>query len=310
MIPTRNGTRKSTWIQAGLVMLVLLLVPIAALLLFPSPTPPPREAESEKPRMLPASSASRVELPAVTKPDVKALSSAKDPVRGRVLDGDGKGIAGASVRCEGEEPAAATSVEDGRFELPLGVDGCDAKASHPDYGVSELVHLTIGGAGVLVLPMPGSIVGNVVDERGLPVSAFLIAVESFTAPGQQPDLEGRPHKSISDPSGGFELPRLSRGRYILTASAEGRPPTRSESVLVEPGNVTRGVRIKLLRGIALSGIVTDKETKRPLASVGVALDGMTNTGANAIDPATTGADGAYSLDGAPKGTFSVRFLDE
>ena len=34
---------------------------------------------------------------------------------------------------------------------------------------------------------------------------------------------------------------------------------------------------------------------------------MTNTGANAIEPGTTAADGAYSLDGVPKGTFSVRF---
>ena len=230
------------------------------------------------------------------------------------MDGDGKGVAGATVRCvAADEPLSVNTAEDGRFELPLGADGCAARASHPDYGVSDSARLAFAGANLLALPSPGGISGFVVDDRGLPVTTYLIAVESFTAPGtpgRQPDSADGVHKLITDPSGAFELLRLARGRYTLTASAEGRPPARSDAVEVEPGRPTRGVRIKLIRGILLSGVVTDKETKKPLSGVAITLDGLSNNSAHAIEHGTSsadGADGAYSLDGVPAGPFSVRF---
>lgn len=228
-------------------------------------------------------------------------------LRGQVIDGEGKGIAGAVVRCDPDGSLVATSGEEGRFELAVGADGCDAQAVHGDYGSSDTVHLTPGGKNIMVLPTPGGIAGIVVDERGLPVTSFVVAVETFAPADKQSEGMGGGQKSVNDPSGAFELTGLGRGRYTLTASAEGRPPTRSDSIEVEAGRTTRGVRIRLEKGITLSGIVTDRGTKQPLAGVRVSLDAMTTTGANAIGPTTTGEDGSFSIDGVPARSFSVRF---
>jgi len=306
-----EGTIRKVWIQVLVVVLLLLLVPTASLVwLLPSPTSPSNAPGAEKPRGPQGSSALSVEPPprpgAPTAPTKRPQS-----LHGQVVDGDGKGVIGATVRCvAADEPLSVNTAEDGRFELPLRADGCAARASHPDYGVSDSARLAGAGANRLALPSPGGISGFVVDDRGLPVPTYLIAVESFTAPGRQPDSPEGVHKFITDPSGAFELLRLARGRYTLTASAEGRPPTRSDAVEVEPGRPTRGVRIKLVRGILLSGIVTDKETTKPLSGVAITLDGLSSSSAHAIEHGTSsadGEDGAYSLDGVPAGPFSVRF---
>ena len=118
---------------------------------------------------------------------------------------------------------------------------------------------------------------------------------------------GGASKLVNDPSGAFELTGLGRGKYTLTASAERRPPTRSDSIDVESGRTTRGVRIRLDPGLVLSGIVTDRKTKLPIAGVRVALDSVTRTNANSIHPTTTGEDGSYTIDGVPAAPFSVRF---
>ncbi len=305
------GAEKRIWLKVLLVVASLLLVPTAALIwLLPSSAPPALVSDSEKPGVPQGSSASFVE-PAGKRAAPLPAPMRRQPFRGQVLDTEGRGVVGATVRCapspDVDEPASATTADDGRFDLAPGEGGCNAKASHPEYGVSDSVHLNASGENRLALPLPGGIAGSVVDERGLPIATFLVAVESFTAPGEQPDSSAGAHKSVTDASGAFELARLARGRYTLTASAEGRPPTRSDTVEVEAGHTTRGIRIKLLRGIAISGIVTDKESKKPLSGVTVALDGSTNSAANAIEHATSGADGAYSLDGVPASTFSVRF---
>jgi hypothetical protein len=228
-------------------------------------------------------------------------------VKGQVVDGDGKGVAGAVVRCDPDGAIAATTVEEGRFELAVGSDGCDAQAIHGDYGTSETVHVSPGGKNILVLPSPGGIAGIVIDERGQPVTSFIVAVESFVPADKTSEGMGGAQKTVNDPSGAFELTGLGKGRYILTASAEGRPPTRSDPIEVEAGRTTRGVRIRLDRGISLSGVVLDRATKQPLAGVKVALDSVTTTGANAIAPAITGEDGSFTIEGVPAASFSVRF---
>ncbi len=228
------------------------------------------------------------------------------PLEGQVVDGDGKGVAGAVVRCDPDGSIAATSGEEGRFELAAGADGCDAQAVHGDYGASETVHLARGAKNILVLPSPGGIAGVVVDERGQPITTYIIAVETFVAADKQSEGMGGAQKSINDPGGAFELTGLGRGTYRLTASAEGRPPARSDTIEVEAGRTTRGVRIRLDRGITISGVITDRTTKQPLGGVRVALDSVTATGANAIAPAVSGDDGSFSIDGVPQAPFSLR----
>jgi protocatechuate 3,4-dioxygenase beta subunit len=231
-------------------------------------------------------------------------------VSGLVLDPEGKPIEAAfvSASCNGGEGSfAANSNEEGRFELAAEAAGCEATARHPGHIRSEPVRLTAGDRNTLRLSAGGSIAGIVVDERGAPVTSYLLAVESF-----QPSGEGGPRapvgrsRPVSNPAGEFLLEGLPPGRYVLTASAEGRPPTRSSAVDVGVGSGARGVRIELARGARLTGTVLDAETRRPIADARVALDAVTSTGANAIAGATTDASGAYALEGVPPGPFSVR----
>jgi S1-C subfamily serine protease len=120
---------------------------------------------------------------------------------------------------------------------------------------------------------------------------------------------GRP-RSISDPAGQFLLERLPPGRYVLTASSDGRPPARSSSIQVDAGRTTHHVRITLARGATLSGTILDGQTRRPIEGARVALDAATSSGANAIAGATSDANGAYSLEGVPPGPFSVSVARE
>jgi hypothetical protein len=227
-------------------------------------------------------------------------------VAGVVLDPEGKPVPRAVVTCE-EKNLTATTNNEGRFELEPEAAGCSAGSMHPSFSPSDRVRLSIGDQNVLRLGGGGAIAGSVLDESGTPVPSYLLAIESFLASGDSsaPPPMGRPNR-ISDPAGQFLLERLPPGRYVLTASADGRPPARSSSIEVEPARTTHHVRITLARGATLSGTILDGETRQPIAGARVVLDAVTSTGANAIDGATSDASGAYSLQGVPPGPFSVR----
>lgn len=227
-----------------------------------------------------------------------------------MLDPEGKPAARAVVTCD-EKNLTATTDDEGRFELSPEAAGCSVTTMHPSFSSAERVRLVAGAANVVRLLGGGGIAGVVLDESGTPVPSYLLAIESFlaTSDASAAPPTGR-SRTITDPAGQFLLERLPPGRYILTASAEGRPPARSSSIEVEPGRTTHHVRISLARGATLSGTIVDGQTRQPIAGARVVLDAVTSTGANAIEGATSDASGAYSLDGAPPGPFSVRVSRE
>jgi len=229
-------------------------------------------------------------------------------VSGVVLDPDGKPVKNAFVGCDDRDKQLATNTnEEGRFELPAEAAGCLAISHHPNFGPSERVELR-AGENTIRLGRSGGIEGVVVDENGSPLSPYLIAIESFTPVDKA--IEGAPPshqaRSIQDPNGAFTLERLAPGRYILTASADGRPPVHSDPIEVEAGRTTRNVRISLPRGATLTGKVIDAETHNPIAGAVVGLDAITSTTANSIQPSHTDESGTYKLEGVPAGPFSIR----
>lgn len=227
------------------------------------------------------------------------------PVTGVVLDPDGRLAKGAVVACEDRDPTlTATTDEEGRFELPEGAAGCMAGARHPEFLGSDRVELVAGRSNTLQLNRGGGIEGDVVDELRAPLASFTVAVESY----QGPVKEGAPVgqlKTIQDPHGAFTWEKLPPGRYVLTASTEGRPPARSSPVEVEMGRVTAHVRIVVPRGATLSGRVLDASTRKPVAGAVIALDAFT-VARQGTQPTRSDAQGAYALEGAPPGPFSVR----
>ncbi|MFO0586770.1 MAG: carboxypeptidase regulatory-like domain-containing protein [Polyangiaceae bacterium] len=305
--------RRRAWISAALVFGALLLVPLLALIAIPSPPkiqipttfaveeappPPPRKpaptAEAPKPR----ATATETEKPA----------DAPTAVHGRVVGPDHEPIARALVGCTEKELNAVTDA-DGAFDLPMEADGCNAIAHKPGYGSSAALKLAAGNvrANLLVMRAGGRIEGVVVDDQSRPVAKYQIAVEKFLgADGDDEGSRGR-SQSVDNEKGEFKMEGMTPGKYVLSASTEGRPPARSELFEVESGRAATGVRIVIARGGSVAGTVTDAATRQPIAGARVDLESQIVNGSGSSPTATTDASGKYTLDGVPTtGPFSVR----
>lgn len=238
------------------------------------------------------------------------------PVVGVVLDPEGKPVSEAFVGCGDRDKELTTTTDnEGRFKLSAEAAGCTAISHHAGWSPSDRVLLSAGRDNVIRLNRGGAIAGEAVDERGSPVPSYLLGIESFVAApvrGQGPEaVPPSPQaRSIQDARGAFVLENLMPGKYVLTASAEGRPPTKTSPIEVEAARTTHHVHIVLSRGVTLSGKVSDAETHKPVVGATVALDAVTSTTANMIASSRTDESGAYSIEGAPAGLFSIRVSQE
>lgn len=301
-----------TWVAALVAVVALLALPLAAWLALPRyTTPNPAPGASHSAAQRPATTAKPARTAEAPTPDETAAAQPKPvttgPVRGVVLDPDANPVAGASVGCVDREGGLVTTTDgEGKFELPDDADGCSVVAHDRTHSPSEKTTVRVGD-NVVRLQRGGSISGVVVDETGKGVSPFVIAIESFLpAAGEGPMPMGRARR-VEDDGGNFEWTELPAGRYVLTASADGRPPSKSDSIDVEAGRSSHHVRIVLPRGGVLSGRVLDVDSRQPVLGAVVALDTATATGANLVASATTDERGAFSLSGVPpQGPFSVR----
>ena len=300
-----QSSRKRAWIEAALLCTALLFLPLLTWILVPRsgefvapPAPPPVAVAP----VIAAPPPVRDAAPRPVKP--AAVEIAEGPVTGVVLDPEGKPMKGAFVGCDDrDKELVATTDADGLFKLAAQAVGCLAVSHHPDFTPSERMALVSGHLNTIRLRALGGIEGVVLDEKGNPLSPYLVAIESFMGTGESaatipPTGQTR---TIQDAKGTFLWDGLAPGKYVLTASADGRPPARSAQIDVEAARVTRHVRIVLNRGALLTGKVIDRETRKPIAGAVVALDAVTTTSANSISPAHSDDSGAYSLDGAPPG---------
>jgi protocatechuate 3,4-dioxygenase beta subunit len=225
---------------------------------------------------------------------------------GQVVDASGEPVARALVYCTDAEddPSLGNNTDaEGRFVLPSRAVGCEAVARHPDHGDSDPTVLEPGSDNLLRLREPASISGYVVDERGSPLSGVTVAIESFVAASGRSVAGKRGRKVRGDDRGEFELGKLQAGTYILTATANGRPPARSDEIELANGERVRGIRIELGAGATLVGRVLDADSGEPIEGARVWLDALTLT--SRPPPSTTDADGQYRLEGVPEGPFSV-----
>ncbi len=229
---------------------------------------------------------------------------AAPPVDGDVSGTDGEPVRAEVVACAGEPfEVRAASAEDGTFLLPASAIGCQAVADQAGYGSSEPALVVDGRRTRLRLKTGGSIEGEVVDDRGSGVPSFTVGIESYSSPRRKSVDKGGGRR-FDDPGGAFRWDKLAPGSYVLTASAPGKPPTRSGAIEVVGGTATRGVRIVLPRGGSVTGRVYD-EGRAPLAGVDVAFDSVSSV----VDGAAatkTDESGRYRLDSAPAGLLTLR----
>jgi hypothetical protein len=235
---------------------------------------------------------------------VRVILTEAEPVDGQVLDAEGKPVRARVVACEDQPSEARTaSGADGAFQLPPSAIGCEAVAEHSEYAPSDAAVVADGRPVVLRLKAGGAVEGVVVDDRGQGLPSFTVGIESFTpARGRPFDRVGS--RSFDDPRGSFRWDKLAPGAYVLTASAPGRPPTRSDSIEVRGGAVTGGVRIVLSRGGTVTGRVFD-EHHAPLPGVDLHFDAVSSAVDSHSDASTDDA-GQYRLEGAPAGPLTLR----
>ncbi|APR83617.1 Hypothetical protein A7982_08966 [Minicystis rosea] len=311
MQPSAEGKRRSTWLVTALACAAMLLLPTLVWLLAPRPTAPPRPARRATPSAPATVVEARLPPPRGTEEPAATTAPAADveqPVTGRVLDPQGNAVAGAFVSCDDGRAVPATSTDDrGRFQLPAEASGCLAVTTHPSFVASKPVKIIAGRDNVLTLEASGAIEGDVVDDRGQPVTAYQLGMESYQGAGSDPPTGQT--RAIQDARGAFRWENLAPGTYVLSAGAEGRPFARSRPIEVELGRTTHHVRIALPRSATLSGRVFDADTRQPLAGATVAFDALTSSGIGS-GFATADESGAYALSGAPPGPFSVRVARE
>ncbi|MFO0550388.1 MAG: carboxypeptidase regulatory-like domain-containing protein [Polyangiaceae bacterium] len=293
------------------IVAALLLLPTLAWFAFPRASPPVRAAAP--------SSTTSAELepdlePLANNPPPRrsqsaranATSAPRRPPSGLVVDADGRPVGGAIVECEGRADLVATTDDNGRFELTADADGCQAIATHEDLERSDAIRLRGGGKNILELRARPKISGNVVDEKGTAIASCTVGVESFTGGDGTNAPPYFKQVKVDDPNGEFTLDDLVPGKYVLVASAPGRPPAKSRSIEVTAGERVRGVQIVLSLGGVLTGRVTDRTTGAPIPSVSVRLDASTSSGGSEVGAATTDREGRFTLSGVPTGNFSVR----
>lgn len=304
-----QSSPKRVWLSIALLCAAMLVLPLLTWILVPSPgvfaaPPAPARVATAQPVAAPP-----VHEDFTPRPAKAAAAAPEGPVTGTVLDPDGKPVKGAFVGCDDRDKELATSTDaDGHFKLASQAAGCLAVSHHPDFTPSERMALVAGRDNTIRLRAAGGIEGVVVDEKGTPLPSYLIAIESFMGTGEAAETippTGQA-RTIQDARGAFLWDGLAPGKYVLTASAEGRPPARSAQIEVEAARITHHVRIVLSRGGTITGKVIDAETHKPIAGAVVALDAATSTTANSIAPGRSDESGAFTLEGTPAGPFSIR----
>ncbi len=133
----------------------------------------------------------------------------------------------------------------------------------------------------------GVVAGTVTDAAsGSPVGGAQVHV---TGPLDRSTTTG--------PDGTYSL-TLSVGDYSVTAAAYGYDDATASATVTKDATTTRDFALDAVPAHAVSGTVTDARGQ-PVPGVAVQVEGTP------IPPATTGADGTYSFDSVPEGSYTL-----
>jgi protocatechuate 3,4-dioxygenase beta subunit len=216
---------------------------------------------------------------------------------GRVVDGGGAPVAGATVLARSEGGGADVSAETVAGRLGGGsAGGWDpglALAAGADTGLVTATGLRFvprGELGVLVGPLPFPPPAGAASVRvAAPTGGAPGAAAGAPALPVDPALEPR---FVTDRDGRFRLTGLAPGRYRVLAAhpefADGASPPRE----VELDGAPAEIEVVLYAGLILHGSVVD-ERGAPVAGAAVEA----KSGPSGPDPryTVTGADGRYRL---------------
>lgn len=159
----------------------------------------------------------------------------------------------------------------------------------------------------LVLRLGASLVGQAVDDLGVPIRKFSVAANSsevvFLA-------ERRVTDKFDSKDGRFELKGVGDGTWHVSASARGY--MANKPLIVEVGSAPQPLRLVLPRGSSLAGVVYDAAGE-PLAKARVAVESAEDSNAGFLEmdrSAKTDSKGGFKFSTAPSGSITLRATHE
>ena len=216
-------------------------------------------------------------------------------IEGKIVDADGKPIAGAAVRAlsTGANPTETSATVDqdmlrrfsGRMAAPIAPALGAGGGADPSF-------IPRGELGVMVGPIPP------LPPPGIQIAvpASVVASSGVMAAEPAPLAIDPARASIwtTGPDGVYRIRGLAKGKISVLAAAPGYAEGRSREVAVEPGQTITKVDIVLSPGTILVGKVTDQHGVPVLGAmvsakpdVGAQLDAFTDeAGAYKLGPLT------------------------
>jgi len=218
-------------------------------------------------------------------------------VIGRVLRGDGRPLAGASVTLtdvSGRQVDRSRSGADGDYRLHPSTGGtylliAAAPQLAPNASMVALadspVHRDVVLAGGSVL------CGHVRGGDGEPLAGALVTLT---------DVQGEVVGShVTGPDGRFEVAELLAGTYTLAGQAPGHQPV---AVTVVLGDGPLEQDLELVGGARVSGVVRADSDQRPLAEATVSL--LDESG-NVLATTCTGEKGDFAFEDLLAGDYTL-----
>lgn len=238
-------------------------------------------------------------------------------IRGRVLDGAGRAVTGATVTVIAEDAEGALGQSaivyhdavqtdrEGRYEVanvPFGKSYYQLKATTPTMFSVLRAYLSEANPEVelnFTLVEGGAIEGWVRDEAGEPVVGASLYPSQKLGQGEPLSEERRRNlRSATDAEGHFTL-NLDAGSWRLFVKAQGYATL--ETPLLAVG--TQDAAIVLTRGGSVSGNVVLDKTGEPLADVPVLIQSKSYS--ENKYRTTTDAEGKFLVEGLQDGEYTL-----
>jgi hypothetical protein len=166
-------------------------------------------------------------------------------ITGRVVDEQGKPIAGAQVQASNIESAmTGTSEQDGTFDLGgLFHKQVNCQAAMKGYGTVTMRNLPVDGPPVeFRLPKAGALIGKVLADA--PIIEFQIVLTRYDEELKQV-VPAESKQFQKSPGNGFSMDNIAPGAYWVEIQVEGYEAVDRPQIQVVGGQILEGVTITL-----------------------------------------------------------------
>ena len=222
-------------------------------------------------------------------------------IAGRVVDGEGHPVAGATVRtlAAGQNPTELSAeVDRDKLRRFSGRTAAAVPVTSPGGLDADPQFVARGELGVLVGPIPP------IPPPGAHVAQTAIAVDPSLA-GEPPELPVDPARAsiwTTGADGVYRIRGLAASKVTVLATAAGFAEARSRQVAIEPGQLITGIDLVLNPGTFLVGKITDQHGA-PVIGAQVTATPLSAGGAPASAGGATGA-AAGTVPGATIDAFT------